>query len=397
MRPLRFVGAQRAKFYSAERGMPVMNFLTNCIFDHGAVEKLPKVLQSFSASRPMVITDPGIKAVGLLDTVLAHLGLQPAAVFSETVANPTEDQAIAVAELYKQADADSLIALGGGSAMDLTKAVGLLASQGGPLEKYAAISGGAKFIQKLPPLIAIPTTAGTGSEVSVGMITTMNNGRKETFASPHLIPATAICDPDLTLGLPPLLTAATGMDAVTHCIEAVLTPAINPPAEGVGYDGLHRAVRSGALKRAVADGSDTAARWDMMMASYEGALAFTKGLGSVHALSHAAGRLKEKKLHHGTLNAIFLPHLLRFNEGAAPEKYTRLRFAMGLNETANLGDYVEELIAEIGIPTTLKSIGVVAEDGPGIVEYALNDLAHRGNARPATQADYEKIFELALG
>ena len=187
------------------------------------------------------------------------------------------------------------------------------------------------------------------------------------------------------------------MDAVTHCIEAVLTPAINPPAEGVGYDGLHRAVRSGALKRAVADGSDTAARWDMMMASYEGALAFTKGLGSVHALSHAAGRLKEKKLHHGTLNAIFLPHLLRFNEGAAPEKYTRLRFAMGLNETANLGDYVEELIAEIGIPTTLKSIGVVAEDGPGIVEYALNDLAHRGNARPATQADYEKIFELALG
>ncbi|MCR9269199.1 MAG: iron-containing alcohol dehydrogenase [Henriciella sp.] len=376
--------------------MPVMNFLTTCIFDHGAVAKLGPTLTGFGVSRPMVITDPGIKAVGLLDTILDHLGMEPAAVFTDTVANPTEDQAIAVAEQYNAAKADGLVALGGGSAMDLTKAVGLLASQGGPLEKYAAITGGAKHIGKLPPLIAIPTTAGTGSEVSVGMITTMNNGRKETFASPHLIPATAICDPDLTLGLPPLLTAATGMDAVTHCMEAVLTPAINPPAEGVGYDGLNRAIKSGALKRAVADGGDKDARWNMMMASYEGALAFTKGLGSVHALSHAAGRLKEKKLHHGTLNAIFLPHLLRFNEGAAPEKYERLKFAMGLSQNADLGDEIAKLNEAIGIPSTLGAIGVEASDGPGIVEFALNDLAHRGNARPAEQGDYERIFEQAL-
>ncbi|MEM9180089.1 MAG: iron-containing alcohol dehydrogenase [Pseudomonadota bacterium] len=376
--------------------MPVMNFLTTCIFDHGAVGKLGKTLTGFGVSRPMVITDPGIKAVDLLDTILENLGMEPAAVFADTVANPTEDQAIAVAEQYNAAKADGLVALGGGSAMDLTKAVGLLASQGGPLEKYAAITGGAKHIGKLPPLIAIPTTAGTGSEVSVGMITTMNNGRKETFASPHLIPAAAICDPDLTLGLPPLLTAATGMDAVTHCMEAVLTPAVNPPAEGVGYDGLNRAIKTGALKRAVADGSDKDARWNMMMASYEGALAFTKGLGSVHALSHAAGRLKEKKLHHGTLNAIFLPHLLRFNEGAAPEKYERLRFAMGLASNADLGDAIARLNEDLGIPSTLSAIGVEASDGPGIVEYALNDLAHRGNARPADQGDYERIFEQAI-
>ena len=376
--------------------MPVMNFLTTCIFDHGAVGKLGKTLTGFGVSRPMVITDPGIKAVGLLDTILENLGMEPAAVFAETVANPTEDQAIAVAEQYNAAKADGLVALGGGSAMDLTKAVGLLASQGGPLEKYAAITGGAKHIGKLPPLIAIPTTAGTGSEVSVGMITTMNNGRKETFASPHLIPAAAICDPDLTFGLPPFLTAATGMDAVTHCIEAVLTPAINPPAEGVGYDGLNRAIKTGALKRAVTDGSDKDARWNMMMASYEGALAFTKGLGSVHALSHAAGRLKEKKLHHGTLNAIFLPHLLRFNEGAAPEKYERLRFAMGLASNADLGDAIARLNEDLGIPSTLSAIGVETSDGPGIVEFALNDLAHRGNARPAEQGDYERIFEQAM-
>ncbi|MEL7113615.1 MAG: iron-containing alcohol dehydrogenase, partial [Pseudomonadota bacterium] len=376
--------------------MPVMNFLTTCIFDHGAIAKLGATLTGFGVSRPMVITDPGIKAVGLLDTILDNLGMDPAAVFADTVANPTEDQAIAVAEQYNTANADGLVALGGGSAMDLTKAVGLLASQGGPLEKYAAITGGAKLIKKLPPLIAIPTTAGTGSEVSVGMITTMNNGRKETFASPHLIPATAICDPDLTLGLPPLMTAATGMDAVTHCMEAVLTPAVNPPAEGVGYDGLNRAIKSGALKRAVADGSDKDARWNMMMASYEGALAFTKGLGSVHALSHAAGRLKEKKLHHGTLNAIFLPHLLRFNEGAAPEKYERLKFAMGLSQNADLGDEIAKLNESIGIPNTLGAIGLEASDGPGIVEFALNDLAHRGNARPADQGDYERIYEQAL-
>ena len=376
--------------------MPVMNFLTTCIFDHGAVGQLGKTLAGFGVSRPMVITDPGIKAVGLLDTILENLGMDPAAVFADTVANPTEDQAITVAEQYNAAKADGLVALGGGSAMDLTKAVGLLASQGGPLEKYAAITGGAKHIGKLPPLIAIPTTAGTGSEVSVGMITTMNNGRKETFASPHLIPAAAICDPDLTLGLPPLLTAATGMDAVTHCMEAVLTPAINPPAEGVGYDGLNRAIKTGALKRAVADGADKDARWNMMMASYEGALAFTKGLGSVHALSHAAGRLKEKKLHHGTLNAIFLPHLLRFNDGAAPEKYERLRFAMGLPSNADLGDAIAKLNEDLGIPSTLSAIGVESSDGPGIVEYALNDLAHRGNARPADQGDYERIFEQAM-
>ncbi|MEM8616489.1 MAG: iron-containing alcohol dehydrogenase [Pseudomonadota bacterium] len=377
--------------------MPVMNFLTTCIFDHGAIGKLGRTLKGFGVERPMVITDPGIKAVGLLDTVLGHLGMNAAAVFSDTVANPTEAQAISTAQIYTEAGADGLVALGGGSSMDLAKAVGLLASHGGPLEKYAARKGGAKFIGKIPPLVAIPTTAGTGSEVSVGLISTLNNGFKETIVSPNLIPATAICDPELTLGLPAGLTAATGMDAVTHCIEAFLVPGENPPCDGVALDGLTRAVRYGALKDAVADGSNKDARWNMMMASYEGALAFVKGLGSVHALSHAAGRLHEKKLHHGTLNAIFLPHLLRFNEGAAPEKYERLRFAMGLPEGGDLAGAIEALNAQIGIPSALKDIGVEADDGPGIVENALVDLAHRGNARPADQGDYERIFETALG
>ena len=377
--------------------MPVMNYLTTCIFDHGALGKLAKTLQGLGGTNPLIVTDQGIKSAGILERVTTALGTEPAAVFCDTVPNPTEDQAIETAALYKSSGADSIIAVGGGSSMDLAKAAGLLATHDAPLEKYAAMAGGSRHIGNLPPLIAIPTTAGTGSEVSVGFITTMNNGRKETFASPNLIPATAICDPDLTYGLPAGLTAATGMDAVTHCIEAFLVPGENPPADGIALDGLTRAVGGGWLKRAVADGSDPDARWHMMMASYEGALAFVKGLGSVHALSHAAGRLKEKRLHHGTLNAIFLPHLMRFNDGAADDKYARLRFAMGLKEGADIADAIARLNEDIGIPSTLAEIGVEASDGPGIVEYALADLAHRGNAKEATQEDYEKLFERALG
>ncbi len=377
--------------------MPVINFLTTCIFDHGAISFLNKTLKGFGATRPFVVTDPGIKAAGLLDKVLDAMGMDPAHVFADTVANPTEDQAILVASLYTEAKADAMVALGGGSSMDLAKAAVLLASHGGPLEKYAAVSGGAKLIGKVPPLIAVPTTAGTGSEVSVGLISTLKNGRKETIASPNLIPATAICDPDLTLGLPAHLTAATGMDAVTHCIEAVLTPMVNPPAEGIGIDGLARAVKTGALERAVMDGTDKDARWNMMMASYEGAMAFVKGLGGVHALSHGAGRLHDKQLHHGTLNAIFLPHILRFHDGAADEKYDRLRYAMGVDPGSNLGDVIDLLNDEIGIPETLKEIGLDAADGPGIVAFAMTDLAHHGNPRPMNEADYEKIFKLALG
>jgi len=151
------------------------------------------------------------------------------------------------------------------------------------------------------------------------------------------------------------------------------------------------------LKRAVEDGSDAEARWHMMMASYEGALAFVKGLGSVHALSHAAGRLHDKRLHHGTLNAVFLPHLLRENEGAAEAKYERLRYAMDLQAGANLGDAIARLNSDLGIPENLKAMGLEASDGPGVVDYALKDLAHAGNAKPLEQADYERIYMTALG
>ncbi|MEL7128815.1 MAG: iron-containing alcohol dehydrogenase [Pseudomonadota bacterium] len=377
--------------------MPVMNYLNTCIFDHGAVSRLAKTLKGQGVSRPFIVTDGGIKAAGLLGNVLDALGTEPADVFDETVPNPTEVQAKVAATRYGACGADGIVAIGGGSSMDMAKMVGLIATHEGPYDKYAAYSGGARYIQKIPPLIAIPTTAGTGSEASVGTVVVMENGRKETIVSPNLIPDVAICDPDLTMGLPAHLTAATGMDAATHCIEAVLAPAINPPAEGVGYDGVRRALKDGWLKRAVADGKDPEARWNMMMASYEGALAFVKGLGGVHALSHAAGRLHHKRLHHGTLNAVFLPHLLWENEGAADAKYERLREAMGLQPGSDLGDAVQRLNSEIGIPETLGEMGLEADDGPGIVEFALKDLAHVGNAKPLDQGDYERIYEAALG
>ncbi|WP_291204953.1 iron-containing alcohol dehydrogenase [Hyphomonas sp.] len=376
--------------------MPVMNFLTQCVFDAGALKQLAVLAKGKGITRPFIVTDAGIKASGILAKVEDALGVPPAGVFAETTSNPTETQTKLATKLYKESGADGIIAVGGGSSMDHAKAIGLLASHAEPLETYAAIIGGAKKIGKIPPLIAIPTTAGTGSEVSVGMVIIMENGRKETFASPNLIPVVALCDPDLTLGLPAGLTAATGMDALTHCIEAVLTPSINPPAEGIGYDGAHRAFGKGMLVRAVKDGSDAEARWHMMMASYEGALAFVKGLGGVHALSHAAGRLEQKKLHHGTLNAVFLPHILRFHNGAADEKYIRLRQSMGLKPGADLADAIQDLNNAIGIPKNLTAMGLAASDAPGIVDYALKDLAHFGNPRTMSADDYAKVYETAL-
>jgi alcohol dehydrogenase class IV len=374
-----------------------MTYLTTCIFDSGALKKLAPTAKEQGITRPFLVTDPGIKAAGLLDTVLEALGMPPAGIFADTVANPTEAQTKLAAALYRDSGADGLIALGGGSSMDHAKGIGLLVSHSEPLANYAAIAGGARKIGKIPPLIAIPTTSGTGSEVSVGTVIILENGRKETIVSPNLIPRVALCDPDLTLGLPASLTAATGMDAVTHCIEAFLAPAINPPAEGIGLDGVHRALGQGWLKRAVKDGSDKEARWHMMMASYEGALAFVKGLGGVHALSHAAGRLSDKKLHHGTLNALFLPPVLDFHKDAAEAKYARLREAMGLKPGADLAEAIAALNADIGIPKNLKSIGLAASDAPGIVDYALKDLAHFGNPKPTSAEDYQRLYETALG
>jgi 4-hydroxybutyrate dehydrogenase len=376
--------------------MTVITYLTNTTFDFGALAQLPRVLKGAGAARPFVVTDPGLKANGLLDRLLAALGAAPAGVFAETPANPTEAAARAATALYREAGADAIVALGGGSSMDLGKAVGLMATHEPPYERYGASQRGSKFIGKVPPLIAVPTTAGTGSEVSVGFVIVLESGRKETFVSPRLVPAAAICDPELTLGLPPLLTAATGMDAVTHCVEAVLSPVVNPPAEAIGLDGLEHAIKTGALERAVTDGADRDARWAMMMASFEGALAFVKGLGAVHGLSHALGRIGALKLHHGTLNAVILPHSLAMIGDAAPEKFARIRAAMGLGADADLARAVSALNARLRLPASLSAMGVTAAHWPDARDYALSDLATGTNAVPFDADKCDALFKRAL-
>lgn len=376
--------------------MAQMNYLTQCTFDFGALEQLPKVLKAHGVSRPFVVSDPGLKANGLLDRLFAALGGAPAGVFTDTPANPTEGASANAADAYRASGADGIIAFGGGSSMDLAKALGLMVTHEGPFERLGGSKRGMKFIGPIPPLVTVPTTAGTGSEVSPGAVVILNNGMKETFISAHLVPKAAVCDPELTLGLPPLLTAATGMDAMTHCIEAVLTPVVHPPAEAIGVDGVERIGKW--LERAVKDGSDRDARWHMMMGSFEGALAFAKGLGAVHGLSHALGRIHDLKLHHGTLNAVILPHSLAMiaEAGAAEDKFARLRRALDLAANANLAKYILDLNARIGLPARLSEMGVKEDHGEGAIEYAVSDIATLSNAIPFDADKYRELFRRAL-
>ena len=375
--------------------MATLTYLTTTHFDFGALELLPKELKKAGVTKPLIATDAGLVGAGIVDTVTGALEDGAAfAVFDETPGNPTEEAVTKALELYKSEGCDGVIALGGGSSMDLGKAVALLAGSGGPLDQYDPMLGGAKHIKKVAPVIAIPTTAGTGSEVSVGFVIILEDGRKMTFASPLLIPRAAICDPELTMGLPAGMTAATGMDAITHCIEAFLTPQVTPPAEGVALDGLWRGWQY--LPRAVKDGSDRDARWQMMMCSTEGAMAFIKGLGAVHAMSHAAGRIRRLNPHHGTLNAVFLPEVLRFNEGACEAKYVRLRQAMGLEPGADLAKAVEDMNAAIGIPSGLAEMGLEESDIAELVEYAQKDLSARSNPRPVTAEDFEAMVRASM-
>lgn len=375
--------------------MAILNYLTTTHFDFGAVRVLPKELERLGIRRPLIATDRGVRGAGLLDAVLSVIpGSNDIPVFDETPGNPTEAAALAAFGIYRSHECDGVIGLGGGSSMDLGKAVALLAGSGGSLDRYDPLTGGARRIDRVAPVVAIPTTSGTGSEVSVGFVIVMNDGRKLTFASPKMIPSVAICDPELTFGLPAALTAATGMDAITHCMEAILSPVINPPAEGIGYDGLRRAWRH--IETAVQDGGNRESRWNMMMASTEGAMAFVKGLGAVHSMSHAAGRLPDLKLHHGTLNAVILPTILRFNAGTAPEKYARMAEAMGLPPGADLAEAVLARNAAIGLPPGLRAMGVTEAMIPDLVPHAVADLSSRTTPRTVDGEVYRDLFHAAL-
>ena len=379
--------------------MALINYITQIQFDFGAVALVQQECDRVGIRRPMIVTDAGVRAAGLIDRVLAHLSNpSQVAVFDQTPPNPNEAAVLAAANQYRDGAFDGIIAVGGGSSIDLAKGVAVCATHIGPLKTFAAIEGGvARITSATAPVIAIPTTAGTGSEVGRGAVLILDDGRKVGVLSPHVVPKSAICDPELTLGLPAAMTAATGMDAIAHCMETFMAPAFNPPADGIALDGLWRAWSN--IETATREPSNRAARMNMMSASMQGALAFQKGLGCVHSLSHSLGGYNPR-LHHGTLNAIFLPAVIAFNRSAESmvreNKLPRMAHAMGLADAAEIGPAIKAMSARLGLPAGLGELGIRRDMFPKIIEGALADHSHNTNPRQASEQDYFHLLESSL-
>ncbi len=376
--------------------MALITYLTTIRFAAGAIAGIEDDLGALGLKRPLIVTDAGIVGAGLMERLIAAApALAHAPVFDETPSNPTERAARAALATYKAQGCDGLVALGGGSPIDLAKAVALIATHDGPLADYAAIEGGIDRITgAVAPVIAIPTTAGTGAEVGRAALITLADGRKLALISPHLIPKRAICDPELTLGLPAWLTAATGFDAITHCIETYLSPRFNPPADAIALDGLQRGWAH--IDAAVAEDAGIDTRAEMMMAALQGGLTFQKGLGAVHALSHPLGAYEDLKLHHGALNAVLLPHVLRFNAPWIGDKVDALARAIGLAHADGLADAVAGKVAALGLPTSLTAMGAPETIVDDVAEAAVRDHSNATNPKPLKSPDYMVILRDAM-
>lgn len=371
-------------------------FPNRILFGNGARTALAGELAGLGVTRALVVTDPGLVAAGLVEEITAQLA--GAVVFSEVHSNPTEEDVLTGLDCYRAQGCDGLIGLGGGSSIDAAKAVRLLVTHPGRLADYDLTAGGLERITpNLPPMAAVPTTAGTGTEAGRGtLIQLPQTGRKTIALSPHLLPSVAICDPELTRGLSPELTAGTGMDALSHCIESYLATTYHPICDGIALEGLHHVSRG--LEAAVLDGSNMSAREAMMMGALMGGISFHKGLGVIHSLSHALGY--EGRVHHGTLNAILLPHALRFNREAAPNRLSELAARLGLGRAgegpAHLITLTELVLARLPLPRRLGKVDGLHRDRiPEYARLALLDHCHKTNPRPCTQADLEQLLDRA--
>ncbi len=366
--------------------MSTITYLTRIEFGEGQIARFAEFLDALAIKHPLIATDKGLVATGLVQKV-ADLAKRAVTVFDGTPANPTEEAVLQAHAVYKQNECDGIIGLGGGSALDLAKAVRLLTGHEGPLAQYTLVAGGVSRIHgRICPMIAVPTTSGTGSEVGRAAVIITAEGRKLGIISPHMLPSIALCDPELTYGLPPGLTAATGMDAMSHCLETYMASAFNPPADAIAMDGLTRGRRS--LVAAVSNGQDKAARNDMMVCALEGAMAFQKGLGAVHALTHPLGAIRSLNLHHGTLNAVLMPAVLRFNRDVIGGKWQTLANLFGEEPDRA----IDNLNRKIGIPTGLQAMGVTEAMMQSVSREALKDHCHATNPRIASAEEYLQIM-----
>ncbi|HEX3729827.1 MAG TPA: iron-containing alcohol dehydrogenase [Opitutaceae bacterium] len=379
--------------------MPVhqFSFPTRIHFGAGARRLLPAHLASAGVRRPLVVTDRGVAALPLaadLVAALSSVGLAPA-LFGEVFGNPTADQVAAGVAAFHHHEADAVVGLGGGAALDVAKAVALMAVHEGDILDYAWDHPRARpVISPLPRWVAVPTTSGTGSEVGRSAVISENATHvKKVVFSPALLATAVFADPELTLGLPPKVTAATGMDALTHNIESYLSPVYHPLCDGIALEGARLAAR--ALPAAVRDGSDLAARSDLMMGSMMGAIAFQKDLGAVHSCAHALSAVCD--LHHGLANALMLERVMRFNADAVPEKLAELARVCGAGaDAAQFVAWIGRLKAEVGIPARLADVGVKPAHLARLVEVAAADSCHRTNPKPCAPTDFERLFIEAL-
>ena len=369
---------------------PTISYLTQIYFEPGAQSLLPALLEKLSVKKPLIVTDQGLIASGLIDKLCA-LGV----VFDGVETNPTEANVGVGLRVLRENDCDGIVAIGGGSPIDCAKCIALMARHPEPLEDYAFLKDGLpKITTNKPPVLAIPTTAGTGSEVGRAALITLNNGQKTAFISPYFIPDAVICDPTLTLHLPALLTAGTGMDVIAHCVETFCSPVFNPVADAIALDGLQRAGAN--IREVYHNGLNLEARSEMMMSALQGGLTFQKGLGVIHSLSHPLGGLTEKRLHHGTLNAVFLPHVLRFNLDSCPDKMDRIAQAIGAANRQEVPKSFENMMREIDIPLRLCDMGLTKSDLEPMAERALRDHCSRSNPREVTLEDCRKLYEDAF-